>query len=135
MTLYFDQDCFFCKRMMGLFRRLAGFPAGTQYRPCQSDPAMLALMERENSWVFVADGQPPAFKFEAICQVLSYSHRGAWLVPMMRWPWVHRLGTRLYEWMAAHRTQLSPWTAWLPIDLDLAEPNLETVHPVSELPS
>jgi predicted DCC family thiol-disulfide oxidoreductase YuxK len=106
--------------MMGLFRRLAGFAPDTQYRPCQSDPAIFALMETENSWVFVAEGQPPYTRFDALTQVLSYSKRGAWLVPMMHWPWVYRLGTALYKWMAAHRSQLSPWTAWLPIDPDLA---------------
>lgn len=119
ITLYFDQECFFCKRMVGLFRRLAGF-SNAQYKPCQSDAAIFALMERENSWVFVADGVPPVTKFEAICCALSHSQRGAWLVPVLRLPWIHRLGTTLYEWVASHRSQISAWTRWLPIDPDLA---------------
>lgn len=129
ITLYFDQECFFCKRMVGLFRRFAGFPPDTQYRPCQSDAAIFALMEAENSWVFVAEGSPPVTKFEAIGCALTHSRRGAWLVPIMRWPWVHWLGTRFYEWMASHRSLLSPWTRWLPIDPDLA-----VMVPVPESP-
>lgn len=102
LTIYYDADCGFCKKVVYLLRTFLLLPQ-TPLATAQSVPAIQAEMERHNSWV-VEDWQGNHhFKFEAIAYVVSLSPVFRVFTPVLRWSPVMAAGTRVYQWIANHR--------------------------------
>ena len=99
-TIYYDQDCRFCRDAATILTRLLRLEA-CALLPAQSQPEMEALMREANSWVVqTADGRRTVeySAFLQLCAASPWAHRLgrplAWCTP---------LGTRLYRLVSHHR--------------------------------
>ncbi|MGK7931397.1 MAG: DCC1-like thiol-disulfide oxidoreductase family protein [Microcystaceae cyanobacterium] len=102
LTIYYDADCGFCKKVVHFIRTLAILPA-TPLLTAQSQAEIYEEMQEINSWVVVGyDGQH-YHKFEAIAYVCSISPVLFPLAPLFRWKPIMRVGTRFYEMVASNR--------------------------------
>ena len=72
MTIYFDEGCDFCKKVLRLLLTFALIPR-TLTSPTNTDPEILNTMEQENSWVVRDHENNIHLKFEALAYVLSQS--------------------------------------------------------------
>jgi len=98
--VYYDEDCGFCKRMVGLIRAMLLHPA-TRAVPAQSDPEIERLMREHNSWVLVDPSGRRHFRYGAFIRLCRIS-------PL--WPIAYPLSIALapvgrpaYRWVAQHR--------------------------------
>lgn len=102
ITLYYDEDCGFCRKICRIFREL-GLPPQTRILPAQSSPGMYAIMQRENSWV-VEDGA-------GRCRTGWNAVAWCWRRSSLLWPlgvmflprFMHPAGKWLYHFIARHR--------------------------------
>jgi len=102
---YYDADCGFCTRMVERVRRLAKLPEDAVL-PAQSDPEILEIMERENSWVVVDRGGEQHLRWSALSVTLRQRAILRPIAFIMRWPGVAHLGDRVYRWIANNRGSL-----------------------------
>ncbi|BAY03068.1 HTTM domain-containing protein [Anabaena cylindrica FACHB-243] len=102
LTIYFDRDCGFCKKVVHILRTLLILP-GTPLLMAQEYPDIYADMEAYNSWV-IEDWQGKRyFKFKGIAYVVSLSPIFKFLVPVLTWKPVMAGGTKFYEAIASNR--------------------------------
>jgi len=104
ITIYYDEDCGTCKRIVGLIKSFFSIPH-LQVLPGQKDPKILEKMEQQNSWVVKDHQGQDHFKFDAVLLVLGNSRyffplRYALSIPGI--PWV---GTRIYDFVALRRNR------------------------------
>ncbi|NJN01371.1 MAG: hypothetical protein HC816_02215 [Leptolyngbyaceae cyanobacterium RM1_1_2] len=71
LTIYFDADCGFCKKVVHLLRTFLLLPS-TPLLMAQSDSSICADMEAQNSWVVVDWQGDRYFKFEAIAYMSAF---------------------------------------------------------------
>ncbi|MBE9075929.1 HTTM domain-containing protein [Romeria aff. gracilis LEGE 07310] len=102
LTIYYDADCGFCKKVVHLIRTFLLLPQ-TPLQTAQSDPVINAAMETQNSWVVVDWQQRHHYKFEGIAYVVSLSPVFCFLAPLLRWRPVMAVGTRFYQMIANNR--------------------------------
>ncbi len=112
LTLYYDADCGFCKKVVHVLRTVLILP-GTPLLTAQSDPSICQDMETYNSWVVVDWQQNRYFKFEAIAYICSLSPIFHVLTPVLRWQSVMGIGTRFYEAIANNRKRAGLLTKFL----------------------
>jgi hypothetical protein len=99
---WFDGECGVCRilaRLVAIFAILPDVP----FRPAQADPAVLAVMERENSWVLQAPDGSLRLRFEALADLIGLSPWLAWLAPGLRLPGLRELGNAAYTCFARRR--------------------------------
>ncbi len=102
LTIYFDADCGFCKKVVHLLRTLLILP-GTPLLMAQDYPDIYADMQTHNSWV-IEDWQGKRhFKFQGIAYVVSLSPVWGFLLPLLTWQPVMAVGTKFYEAIASNR--------------------------------
>lgn len=110
VTLHYDVDCGFCLKMCTLLREfvLAG---DTRILPAQAHPEILAIMERENSWVVTDAAGTAHVHWHAMA--LLFRQRLPWrpLGWLMSLPPLIGLGNGLYRAVAANREAMGRWTA------------------------
>ncbi|EDX87101.1 hypothetical protein S7335_4808 [Synechococcus sp. PCC 7335] len=102
ISIYYDADCGFCKKVVHVLRTLLVLPSAP-LATAQSDPSICADMESYNSWVVVDWQQKRHFKFEAIAYICSLSPVFQVVAPILRWQPVMNVGTRFYEAIANNR--------------------------------
>jgi hypothetical protein len=102
LTIYYDADCGFCKKVVYLIRTFLILP-GTPLLLAQDNDSIYADMLEKNSWVVVDWQGNRHFKFEAIAYVCSLSPIFWGLTPLLRWKPVMAPGTKLYEIVASNR--------------------------------
>ncbi|MBE9062487.1 DCC1-like thiol-disulfide oxidoreductase family protein [cf. Phormidesmis sp. LEGE 11477] len=102
LSIYYDADCGFCKKVVHVLRTILILPK-TPLATAQSDPSIYVDMETYNSWVVVDWQQNRHFKFEAIAYICSLSPVFRFLAPVLRWKPVMVGGTRFYEAIANNR--------------------------------
>jgi uncharacterized membrane protein YphA (DoxX/SURF4 family)/predicted DCC family thiol-disulfide oxidoreductase YuxK len=102
LTIYYDRDCGFCKKVVYLIRTFVILPR-TPLLVAQDDESIYGDMLEKNSWVVVDWQGNRHFKFEAIAYVLSLSPIFWGLVPLLRWKPVMAVGTKFYETIASNR--------------------------------
>ncbi|WP_008314015.1 DCC1-like thiol-disulfide oxidoreductase family protein [Leptolyngbya sp. PCC 6406] len=102
LTIYYDIDCGFCKKVVYLIRTFLALPS-TPLTPAQEIPEIAAAMEQENSWVVVDWQGHHRYRFEAIAYVCSLSPLFWWIAPLLRWSPLMGLGTQFYEAIANNR--------------------------------
>jgi hypothetical protein len=102
LTIYFDADCGFCKKVVHLLRTILILP-GTPLLMAQEYPDIHTDMQTYNSWV-VEDWQGNRhFKFEGIAYIVSLSPVFRFLAPVLRWKPIMAVGTKFYETVASNR--------------------------------
>ncbi len=102
LSIFYDADCGFCKKVVHLIRMLLVLP-NTPLATAQSIPEINEAMETQNSWVIVDWKGQHHYKFEGIAYVVSLSPVFGWFASILRWSPVMAAGTRMYEWIATHR--------------------------------
>ncbi|NJL82554.1 MAG: DUF393 domain-containing protein [Chloroflexaceae bacterium] len=112
LTIYFDADCGFCKKVVHLLRTFLILP-GTPLLKAQdaADPTIYEEMERINSWVVVDWQQHRHYQWEAIAYVCSLSPLWGWLAPLLRWGPFMAVGTNFYKFIATNRRLMGTFTA------------------------
>lgn len=110
LTIYYDADCGFCKKVVHLLRTFLILPK-TPLLIAQDNPSIYEDMLAQNSWV-VEDWQKNRhFKWEGIIYVVSLSPIFRFLVPILKWQPLKSLGTKLYETIASNRQFAGKFTA------------------------
>ncbi len=112
MTLHYDGDCGFCRRMVLVIRAFFLLPE-TAVARAQDDPAIERAMRRRDSWVVTDHEGKRHFKFEALAYVLSRSPWGWPLGAVLGAAVFRRPGTWLYEQTASRRELMGRLTAWM----------------------
>lgn len=102
LTIYYDADCGFCKKVVHFIRTFLILP-GTPLLMAQDDPSIHADMEEKNSWVVVDWEENRHFKWEAIAYVTSLSPVFWFLAPILRLKPFMAVGTKVYETIASNR--------------------------------
>jgi len=99
---YYDADCGFCTRTVERLRRLARLPAESII-PAQTDPEIMAIMERENSWVVIDQDGNQLLRWRALSAVIRLRKPLRPIAALMMAPGIAWIGDRLYRWIANHR--------------------------------
>ena len=102
ITLYYDEDCGFCRKTCQIFREL-GLPPETRILPAQQVPDIYAIMQRENSWVVEDGAGVRRTRWDAVAW--------CWRRSPLLWPFgvlfiprfMRPLGDALYHFIASHR--------------------------------
>lgn len=112
MTIHYDADCGFCRRMVLLLRSFFLLPE-TRIAEAQDDAEIEKDMRTRNSWVVTDSEGNRRFKFEAFAWVLSQS---PWAWPagkILGMAAFRRPGTWLYEQTANRRELMGRLTGWM----------------------
>lgn len=120
LTIYYDADCGFCKKVVHLIRTFLILP-GTPLLMAQEDASIHADMEAQNSWVVVDWQGNRHFKFEAIAYVCSLSPLFWPLASVLRWNPVMAVGTKFYQAIASNRRTAGKFTKpleWRPLEVN-----------------
>lgn len=112
VTLFYDESCTFCFKMVRLLRTFM-LPETTEIRTTQSDPAILDLMKKENSWVVVNEEGERFTRYEAFLQVVKNSPLFSILYWFFACAPVQYLGSRLYIWISHHRSLMGKLSQFL----------------------
>lgn len=107
LTLYFDGECGFCKKMVFLLKTFLILPEETRILLAQSEPAIAEAMERQNSWVVVDAAGQQYYQFEAYLKVLETSALFGWKAKLLRLPLFAKMGQACYQWVAKFRYAIS----------------------------
>ena len=102
LTIYYDADCGFCKKVVYLLRTFLILP-GTPLLMAQEHESIYTDMLDKNSWVVVDWTDNRHYKFEAIAYVVSLSPIVSFLAPILRWQPIMNVGTKFYETIASNR--------------------------------
>lgn len=102
---YYDSDCDFCTRSIERLRRLVRLPKDSII-PAQSVPEIMAIMERENSWVVIDPNGNQHLRWRALSAVFRVRKLLCPVGVVMMAPGIAWLGDRLYRWIANHRGSL-----------------------------
>ncbi len=107
IKIYYDRECMFCHKTVLLLKTLLILPT-CQLLPAQSEPEMLSMMQRHNSWIVVDHFGNEYIKFAGLVYLFKSSAIASW-VGFLLAP-LHAIGTPAYEWIANHRKIASKLT-------------------------
>jgi predicted DCC family thiol-disulfide oxidoreductase YuxK len=110
LTIYYDGDCGFCKKMVYLLRE-AYLVHETRLAPAQSSPTILATMQRETSWVVVDAAGGEHLRWDALVTTLEHMPLFGGLLQRLPLRRLTPLGDALYRLVAGHRLALGRITA------------------------
>ncbi len=112
MTLHYDGDCGFCRRMVLVIRGFFLLPE-TAIAKGQDDARIERAMRKRDSWVVTDHEGKHHYKFEALGYVLSRSP-WAWPLGAVLGARVFRkTGTWLYDQTAGRREPMGRLTGWM----------------------
>ncbi|MGL5873709.1 MAG: DCC1-like thiol-disulfide oxidoreductase family protein [Xenococcaceae cyanobacterium] len=110
LKIYYDAECGFCKKVVHFIRTFLILP-GTPLTIAQDDESIYADMQTYNSWVIVDWQEKRRFKWEGIAYVVSLSPIIFFLAPVLRFPPLMAIGTKIYETIASNRKAAGKLTA------------------------
>ncbi|HEY9652668.1 MAG TPA: HTTM domain-containing protein, partial [Coleofasciculaceae cyanobacterium] len=110
LTIYYDAECGFCKKVVYLLRTFLILPK-TPLLLAQDDPSIFADLQEKNSWVVVDWQGNRHFKWEGLSYVFSLSPIFGILAYIMRWKPMMSAGTKFYETIASNRKVAGKFTA------------------------
>jgi predicted DCC family thiol-disulfide oxidoreductase YuxK len=107
LTIAYDGDCGFCKVAVYALRSML-LIEDAHIIPADMRPDLLAVMQRENSWVIQSGSNEPCTAYDGFLELLQASPLGIrpfhWLLSRS----LSRLvGNGLYRWVAGNRPRLS----------------------------
>jgi predicted DCC family thiol-disulfide oxidoreductase YuxK len=113
LIIWYDQDCGFCLKMVR-FLRVFLMLDHAEIKPAQIQEDTRQLMATHNSWIVQLDGEY-ALKWNAMVDLVSQSPLFRYLSTPMKLTFIGRIGDRVYDWVADHRSTLSKYSnRWLP---------------------
>ncbi len=124
LTIYFDGDCGFCKRLALAFRTFLLLPE-TALLPAQTNASIHEAMIKHHSWVVVDATGQRYFKFDAFLATIRESPLLFWLVPFLSLAPISAAGRKFYEFVAANRHRTGVIVRALaprPLAIDLPKP-------------
>ncbi len=109
-SIYYDEDCGFCKKICLIFRELSVFPKAP-VEPAQQTPEIGEILERENSWVVRTGDGRILLRWDAVAYV--------WRSSPLLWPLgalfnvggMRTIGGLIYGCIARNRDNLAAITA------------------------
>ncbi|MGY6530733.1 MAG: HTTM domain-containing protein [Cyanobacterium sp.] len=110
LTIYYDADCGFCKKVVHLLRTFL-ILSHTPLLKAQEEDNIFRAMEEHNSWVVVDWQGNYHYKWEALTYVISLSPVFAFLAYPLKLTWVMNWGNKLYETIANNRQVAGKFTA------------------------
>ena len=115
VTIYYDENCTFCFKMVRLIRTFMLIDG--ELKTTQSDPKVLSVMEKENSWVVINEEGTCFTRFEAFLEVLKNSPLFSIFHRLFASGLISSIGTRIYVWVSHNRRlmgQISQFLILLP---------------------
>lgn len=102
LTIYYDEDCGFCKKSSNLIRVLL-FLVHSRIVPAQSDTSIYADMKLHNSWVIVDASGKRFFTYEAGIRIVEASPLLFFTAPLWKLATSKPIGEKTYRFIANHR--------------------------------
>jgi predicted DCC family thiol-disulfide oxidoreductase YuxK len=109
LTIFFDNDCDFCRKLSGLLKSVFLLPHASLL-PAQLYPQVFDLMQRENTWVVQDQNGLRYRRWDGILVLCRQSPIWWPLAHVLGLPSIRRAGGRLYRAIASHRGSLSELT-------------------------
>jgi hypothetical protein len=106
IRIYYDGGCLFCEKICLILRTFLLLP-NAKLAPAQSEAAMNALMESENSWVVVSSTGEQHLRWRAFAWLVKQSPLAAVAGSLLGARWLAPAGDRFYGLVAANRGKLS----------------------------
>lgn len=114
LTLYFDEECHFCKKAVLILREFFLF-SDTKTLPAQKYPDIYAQMKKNNSWVITNSKNEKFFKFDAFVTLIKSSPLLCFLAPVFARNPIHKIGSMIYHWVSNHRGEVAKISQFFPI--------------------
>lgn len=111
-AIYYDEPCGFCKKLAFIFRNISVLQ-DAPVLPAQSDPAINAVLQRENSWVVKLPDGRLLTKWEAVGYMWRRSPVLFVFGLLFLLPGFRQLGEALYHCIARNRPGLARSTRCL----------------------
>lgn len=125
LTIYYDGDCGFCKKMVCILKTFFLVPE-TRIFTTQSNESINEDMKKYNSWVLVNSAGIRFYKFEAFIQLCKHSPILFFLVPFINLKIIKLAGMIIYEKVANNRKFASQFTKYFQFSpLKIYLPNWE----------
>jgi predicted DCC family thiol-disulfide oxidoreductase YuxK len=102
VKIYYDRDCGFCLRAVGLIKKLFLLPQ-IEIAGAQSEAAIEAAMRQRNSWVVLDADGARHFGYDAVLVVAALSPVFRFFTPLLNLDISRRWGERIYRYVATHR--------------------------------
>lgn len=106
-TLYYDEDCGFCRRACKIILSLFGLRT-VNFKTAQSDDAALKKMKADHSWALQLDGDWHS-QSKVFYELMKGSPTMFWLRPILSIPPIPALVQKIYVWVSHHRKTVAPW--------------------------
>ncbi len=106
LTIYYDGDCAFCRKMCLLARIFLLLP-NIRIIPAQQQPSIFAIMERDNTWVVQDQDSLPQTRWDGVRLLVRHSPICWPLAKYLNVSFVHNVGTNVYRIIAKNRGFLS----------------------------
>lgn len=112
VTIYYDQDCGFCRKTCLLFRGLLALQQA-RIEPAQGNPRARGLLESNYSWVVIDHEDRAWLKWPAFVALLRVSPVLGWLARPLASAALVRPGNAAYDFVGRHRSGFGAVTAAL----------------------
>lgn len=101
LTIYYDDDCGFCQKIVNIIRTFFVLPSVT-ILPAVHDQTINVKMHTENSWV-IKDNVHEYLRFDGVIRILSASPLFFFLAPFFSIHFIKSIGNKFYRKIAQHR--------------------------------
>jgi predicted DCC family thiol-disulfide oxidoreductase YuxK len=112
LVIYYDSDCGFCKKSVLLIKTFF-LISSTPIRKAQEYPEIFNLMEENNSWVISGPDGANHYGYDAWCVIVECSPVLKYAAFIFKMKFIHKIGTRTYNWVANNRDFVGKITAFL----------------------
>jgi predicted DCC family thiol-disulfide oxidoreductase YuxK len=102
LTIFYDEDCDFCRKICLVLKTFLVLPL-TPILPAQSNPFIYEMMEREKSWVVRDHLGQPHREWDAVLLLIRHSPIFSGFGTLLSFSLFHGIGTRVYQFVASHR--------------------------------
>jgi predicted DCC family thiol-disulfide oxidoreductase YuxK len=112
VRIYYDASCSFCSKAVKILKTFLLLNAA-EIVPAQEMSLTEIEMQHHRSWIVVEPDGRRSYKWNALCELVSYSPLFRWIAAVMRAQWISNIGGLLYEDVERVRIHLSRWTGWI----------------------
>jgi predicted DCC family thiol-disulfide oxidoreductase YuxK len=101
LKVYYDEGCVFCRKLVHLLQTFFFLPDTCLY-PYRQAKSVSELLGENHRWYVVEHLGTSYYQFEALVFVCRFSPILGWLYPLLRWPPIFLLGTKVYHFLASY---------------------------------
>lgn len=105
VTVYYDDECAFCRKWVRILHRALLLP-NSRTLPARADARIWQEVLERNSWVVADPSGAHWYDFAAMTALVAASPVVFFCAPLMRIPYIARLGERYYRRVARRRSWL-----------------------------